>query len=167
MEILIVIALLAGAVVFLLIELFLIPGISLAGILAGVCALYANYYAFSHLGAPAGLITLAVTIVGGVLAVRAFMRSKALDRLSLKQDLPAGVDRGAAARVRVGDRGLAVTRLALIGMASIGGEPVEVKSTDGFLDEKTPVVVVRITGGIILVARDREEKKEESAGREG
>jgi hypothetical protein len=51
----------------------------------------------------------------------------------------------------VGDKGHAVTRLALIGNADINGHILEVRSADGFIDEKTPIVVERIKDGCILV----------------
>ena len=58
MDVLIIIALIAAAVILFLVELFVIPGISLAGISALVCIIYANYYAFANLGTGAGFITL-------------------------------------------------------------------------------------------------------------
>ena len=45
MDILIICLLILAAVVLFLVELFVVPGISLAGILAGVCAVLGNYYA--------------------------------------------------------------------------------------------------------------------------
>ena len=44
-------------------------------------------------------------------------------------------------------------RLALIGNADIGGRLVEVKSADGFLDEGTPVIVVRVEDAQITVKK--------------
>ena len=44
MDILIICLLILAAVVLFLVELFVVPGISLAGILAGVCAVLGNYY---------------------------------------------------------------------------------------------------------------------------
>ena len=55
--------------------------------------------------------------------------------------------------VKVGDTGVAITRLALIGNAEINGKIIEVKSADGFLNEHTPIVVERIMEGIIMVRR--------------
>ena len=52
MDILIICLLIFAAVVLFLVELFVVPGISIAGILAGVCALLGNYYAFSGSRAP-------------------------------------------------------------------------------------------------------------------
>ena len=55
MAILIIIVLIVAAVILFLVELFVIPGISIAGILAGACMIYANYYAFAYLGTTADL----------------------------------------------------------------------------------------------------------------
>ena len=42
---------------------------------------------------------------------------------------------------------------ALIGNAEIGGKTVEVKSASGFLDEGTPVVVVRVDEAQVTVKK--------------
>lgn len=63
MDILIIIVLIVAAVILFLVELFVIPGISIAGILAGACMIYANYYAFAYLGTTAGFITLGVSAI--------------------------------------------------------------------------------------------------------
>lgn len=153
MDILIIILLIIAAVILFLVELFVVPGISIAGILAGVCALIANYYAFAHVGTGAGFLTLAVTAVASIGSLVWFMRSKTLDRLSLRQNITSKIDRSAEARVRPGDTGVTTTRLALIGYAEIGGNIVEVKSTGELLDEHTPVRVVRVVDGTILVEK--------------
>lgn len=48
MDILIIASLIIGAVILFLVELFVIPGISVAGFLAGGCIIFANYYAFAY-----------------------------------------------------------------------------------------------------------------------
>ena len=153
MDILIICLLILTAIILFLVELFIIPGISIAGILAGGCALFANYYAFVHMGTMAGIITVLVTIVAGVCAIVCFMRSKTLDRISLKQNITSKIDRSAEARIQIGDTGITTTRLALIGYAQIKDEVVEVKSTGEFLDEHTRIRVVRIVDGTILVEK--------------
>ena len=50
MEALIIIALILAGLLLFIVEVFLIPGISIAGIASVICILYANYYAFSALG---------------------------------------------------------------------------------------------------------------------
>ena len=76
MEILIIIALLIAGLILLLLEVFLFPGISLAGIGATVCLVYANVRAFSELGTWPGVITLAISIISSILVFVWFMRSK-------------------------------------------------------------------------------------------
>ena len=142
MEIAIIAILLIVAIIFFLVELFVLPGISIAGILAGGCYLYANYYAFTHLGMAGGFTTLGISAVACVLCLVWFMRSKTLDRISLKTDITGSVDRTAEQSVKVGDTGVTTTRLALVGHADIAGHLVEVNSADGFLDEKTPVTIL-------------------------
>lgn len=156
MEIVIIILLILAAIILLLVELFVIPGISLAGLAAGGCLIYANYYAFAHLGTAGGWITLAVSALACVGSLVAFMRSKTLDRVALKSEISSTVrsaTKQPARPVNVGDEGVTTTRLALIGYASFAGDIVEVKSTAEFLDAQTPVRVVRIVDGIILVER--------------
>lgn len=153
MDILIIATLIIVAVILLLVELFIVPGISIAGILAGGCLLYANYYAFTAMGETAGFITLALSAIACIGSLIAFMRSKTLDKIALQKDIVSKVDRSAEERVKVGDTGITTTRLALIGYAEINGDIVEVKSSDGFLDEKTPIVVSRITNGTLIVEK--------------
>ncbi len=154
MDIFIIVLLVVAAIVLFLVELFVVPGISIAGILAGGCIIFANYYAFANLGTMGGIITLLVSAIGCIGSLVWFMRSKTLDRLSLKTDITGTVDRTAEQSVKVGDTGLTTTRLALVGQADIAGHLVEVNSADGFLDEKTPVVVTRITNGTIFVRKN-------------
>ena len=61
MDILIIASLIIGAVILFLVELFVIPGISVAGFLAGGCIIFANYYAFAYMGTTAGVITLIIS----------------------------------------------------------------------------------------------------------
>jgi membrane-bound ClpP family serine protease len=151
MEVLLIIALIVAGLLLFAVEVFLIPGISVAGIASALCLLYAVYYAFTSIGTLAGLLTLVVGAVGVVGVTAWFMRSKTVDKLSLKKSLDYDLNPLKNLDIRVGDTGRAVTRLALIGNADIKGHILEVRSADGFIDEKTPIVVERITDGCILV----------------
>lgn len=153
MDVFIIIVLIIAGIILLLIELFLIPGISIAGILSGGCLIYANYFAFSSMGYAEGFLTLAVSVIACVGSLIWFMRSKTLDRISLKTNITSKIDRTAEQKIKIGDTGIAITRLALIGNAEINGDIVEVRSADGLLDEKTPVVVTRITHDTIFVCK--------------
>ena len=131
METLIIIALILAGLLLFAVEVFLVPGITLAGIASGISLLYAIYYAFHSVGTQAGFITLAVEAVGIIGITIWFMRSKTVDRLSLKQTLD----------------------YTLIGNAEINGHIIEVQSADGFIEERTPIQVTRINNGTVYVTR--------------
>ncbi len=153
MEYLIIIGLILLGIIFFLIEIFLIPGLSIAGIASFCSMAYACFYAFTELGVTQGYFTLFTVIIFSTVALVWFIRSRTLDKISLKEELRASVDNQAERSVKVGDEGTTTTRLALIGMADFGGRTAEVKSIDGFIDEHTPIVVARIDEGSILVTR--------------
>lgn len=153
MDILIIIGLIIAGILLFLIELFVTPGLSIAGVSSAICLLYANYYAFANLGTTVGFITLGASSIACVVALIWFMRSKTLEKLALKKDITSKVDNRAEEKVKIGDTGVAITRLALIGNANINGNIIEVKSMEGLMDEKTPVIVERIDNGIIMVKK--------------
>ena len=153
MGILFIIALVISALLLLLVELFVIPGSSLAAILSAICLTWAVAYAFINISALAGIITLIIALILGSCVLITFMRSKTLDKVALTEEVSSTVDRLVAAQVQVGDKGYAITRLALIGNAEINGHVVEVRSADGFLNEKTPVVVTCVTDNEIIVQK--------------
>jgi membrane-bound ClpP family serine protease len=151
MEVLLIIALIVAGLLLFAVEVFLIPGISVAGIASAICLLYAVYYAFTSISVLAGVLTLVVSVLGVVGVTGWFMRSKTVDKLSLKKSLDYDLSPLKDIDIQVGDTGRTVTRLALIGNADIHGHILEVRSSDGFIDEKTPIVVERIKDGCILV----------------
>ena len=85
MDILIIASLIIGAIILFLVELFVIPGISIAGFLAGGCIIFANYYAFAYMGTTAGVITLIISALACIGSLVWFMRSKTLDKIALKK----------------------------------------------------------------------------------
>ena len=60
---------------------------------------------------------------------------------------------GGVEKLKVGDRGVTKTRLALVGEAYFAGETVEVKSEMGMINENEEIEIVRITGGAVFVER--------------
>ncbi len=156
MELFIIIALILAGLLLFIVEVFLVPGISIAGIGSGICLIVANYYAFATLGLGAGFSTLGISIVLVIAIILWLMHSKTVDKYSLKKTLDYKEDKIKELDIKVGDHGIAVTRLALIGNADIHGHIVEVRSAEGFIDENTLIYVERISGDNIIVRKRRE-----------
>lgn len=153
MEIAITVILVLLATVLLTVEVALIPGFGVAGVLGILSMLASVFYAFFVVGNVAGWITI---IVSGLICVSLFLWAlygKSLDRLALKKNIDSNVKGDELDNIKVGDRGITKTRLALIGEANINGEIVEVKSEMGFINENEGIVVIRISGGTIYVEK--------------
>lgn len=153
MDILLITLLFLFCALLLAIELFILPGTSIAGIAAGCCLVGANYLVFDRFGIMVGLWVLAASLVCCCLLGWWMLRSKTLEKYSLHKSIDSTAATPEQLSVKPGDEGVATTRLALIGNADIHDKTVEVKSADGFLDEGTPIVVVRVDEAQVLVKR--------------
>ena len=152
MDILLITLLFLFCALLLAIELFILPGTSIAGIAAGCCLVGANYLVFDRFGIMVGLWVLAASLVCCCLLGWWMLRSKTLEKYSLHKSIDSTAATPEQLSVKPGDEGVATTRLALIGNAEINGQVMEVRSVGGFIDERTPITVERIADGVILVS---------------
>ncbi len=150
-----IIILIVIATILMLVELFIIPGTSFAGILSFCCYAFGIYYAFNYFGGVGGFVTLSIIALVVIATIVIFMKSNTLDRLALKKEITSEVNRDDEKSIKVGDKGVSTTRLAQIGYADFYGKIVEVKTDEGLIDEKTPIVVVRINNRTIFVKRQK------------
>ncbi|MDR1584573.1 MAG: NfeD family protein [Prevotellaceae bacterium] len=157
MDITIVLVLLLIGVVFFLIELFFLPGISIAGIAGFLFVAGAIFYAYSFISPAAGHLTLAGSLAFAGISIWLFMKSKMLDKMSLKTDIDAKIEPLKDLEVNVGDRGVAVSRLAPMGKVKVNGHIVEAKTNDDFIDQGGNVIVLEVFRTNILVERDVNE----------
>ena len=153
MDIIIIVSLIVAGLLLFIIEVFLLPGVSIAGIASAACLLYANYYAFDSLGTLPGCITLAVSAIGVIGITILFMRSKTVDKLSFKKSIDYRPEPLKGLDLKPGDEGIALTRLALIGNAEFNGRIIEVRSSGDFIDQKSRIRVERILDGVVLVEK--------------
>lgn len=92
MNILILILLTLAGVLLLVLELFLIPGIGIAGIAGGGCLIGAVVYAYMVIGATAGHITFFVALAATIAAVYIFYKSRAIEKMGLETKIDDKVE---------------------------------------------------------------------------
>ncbi len=156
MNILIILVLLLLAIGLLIVETFLIPGISIAG-LGGLLFLGgAVYYAYSFMGSTAGFLTLLAAFIMLAIAIFIFVRSKALDKMALKTDIDSKNDPLEGITIQEGDIGITCSRLAPMGKIRIHNHVVEAKVADDFIDQDVEVEVIQVMSTNVLV-RKREQ----------
>ena len=141
-------------VIFLLLEIFLLPGITVSGIAGFFFLIGGIAYAYMYLGPVAGNISL---IIAGLLLAGSFIyfiKSKSLRRISLTTNIDSKVDTSDLNKINVGDEGITQSRLNPIGKVFINNLIVEAKSINGeMIDEDTEVVVNKVDWSNILVSR--------------
>ncbi|OAV75839.1 hypothetical protein Barb7_00513 [Bacteroidales bacterium Barb7] len=150
LDIAIIIFLMGLAITLILVEIFLLPGITLAGAGGFLFAVGGTIYAYS-LGATAGHVTLAGSAVLFCGLFFWLLRAKSFSKVALNTNIESKITSSRDLGICLGDEGITLSRLAPIGKASINGITVEAKSQDEFLDEQTPVRVVHIDGTNVTV----------------
>ncbi|MEN6427304.1 MAG: NfeD family protein [Phycisphaerales bacterium] len=182
------IALLFIGIVLLLIELFVLPGFGIAGIL-GIALMLLGLFGMLIRNAPdelpwphtpgdwdslsSGVFSLALGFAGFL--VLAWMVSRYLPRLPFMSGLiltPAAAGRGAGSqvsmtappesagrRLQVGDAGEATTRLRPAGKARFGDAIVDVVAMGEFLDKGARVAITEINGSRVVVKNREQDGK--------
>ena len=149
----IVLLIILGAI-FLMAELVLLPGVSVGAILALGCDVAAAYFAFAWYGSTAGWIVIAVIFLVAILVTVLSLRAKTWQRLSLKQEITSSsMDTPQEHNVKVGDRGVAVTRLAPMGKVEIAGHTFEAKCPTELIDQQSEIEVTGFENFNIIVKK--------------
>jgi len=150
--IIIIISLILLGVALMMAEIFLLPGITIAGFAGGLLMIASIVYAFYYMGETAGFITIGANVVVGAGAFVFLIKSKTLDHISLQTNIDSIVEQPEILQLKIGDKGKAISRLNPIGKAEFGEYTVEAKSFTGeFIDEDEPVEIVKVDKTNVLV----------------
>lgn len=161
-DLIIIGVLLLLAVVLVILELFFLPGLSVAGLAAVFFYGGALYYAFAHIGITAGITTLAGAIVITWVLIYCFLHSRMLDKMKLKAEIDSTAPTNVKQTINIGDKGLALSRLNPMGTVLIDGCTVEAHSTGEYIEESTPVQVIKVEPTAIVVSPIVPEKENET-----
>jgi len=142
MSLTIVILLLGIGIGLLMIEIFLVPGIGIAGIVGAVVMIVGLVFAY-QIDNTTGHVSLVITgSLSTILTVFAF-RANTWKIFSLDSSIDSKVH-NVTEGLSVGDEGKTISRLSPMGSARFGEELVEVTSYGEFIDQNTPVRIARI-----------------------
>ncbi|MBO5764099.1 MAG: NfeD family protein [Bacteroidales bacterium] len=136
----------------LFIELAIIPGLGVAGVLglgaiAGSC-----YLSFANISTTAGIMIILINIILATIVVMLTLRKKTWKRFSLDTNIDAKIDTPIKEKgVSVGDTGTAITRLAPTGTAIINGNTLEVTTRGILIDPQKSIEVIEISNNKVYV----------------
>ena len=114
-------------IVFLLAEIFLLPGITVSGIAGFIFLVGGITYAYMYMGVVAGNLALLISVFLLLGSILYFIKSKSLRRISLTTNIDAKVDTSDLKKISVGDVGITQSRLNPIGKVFINNLTVEAK----------------------------------------
>lgn len=152
-EFIIIIALIIAGILFLLAEVILLPGVTIAGFVGAACMIGSVVYAFYYVNNTVGYITIAANVFIGVGAFVFVIKSNTLDHMALKTDIDAVVEQPDIQHLSVGEKGLSLSRLNPIGNVEFNQKYiVEARSITGeFIDAECIVEIVRIENTSVYV----------------
>ena len=151
MNILIILLLIFLGIVLLLIEFTILPGITIAGIGAILLFAYSIYMAFNTYGALTGFLTLAFVLIVAPLLIVMLFKGKTGKKMVLSTVITGIANQINQEKVKIGDIGVTIGRLAPMGKIKVNGEVVEVRSTGTFVDPGESVRIIQIEKSQITV----------------
>ena len=147
-------ALLVLGFVLVLLEIFVIPGLNIFGIVGFLTAVAGIGYAYANMSGMAAAAVAGVALVGTAVLVRLMLKVRAWDRLVLSNDMAreAGYDSAKSGREDlVGQFGEALSTLRPAGRAQFGEQVVDVVSEGGYIDRGAQVEVLKVVGNRVVV----------------
>ena len=154
----VVIILIVLGILLFVIEFLLVPGVTIAGIGGLILTVIGVYKAFNDFGSSTGAWVLIGTLMLSVFVIAMSLRARTWNRLMLKTNVNGTVDTDITEdQIKRGDSGVSMTRLAPMGKIEVNGIVREAKSTEGYIDEHSKIVVVSVEGTRISVKPIKEK----------
>ncbi len=157
MDILIIILLIAAALALIILEVFFLPGITIAGIFSVLFYGAGIYYAYTSFGITGAWVTLLTAFIVTIIALIRFVRSRSFNRMALHTQVDSVVPSTIPNDIHVGDVGMTLSRLNPMGTIIIGSHTVEARAENELIDENTPVTVTHIESTVVIVTTTSEE----------
>ncbi|MCB0806133.1 MAG: NfeD family protein [Bacteroidales bacterium] len=129
---------------FLLLEILVLPGTTVAGIIGFMMIAVGVWQAYTVHGGAAGTLTLVGSAVLSAVFLYFALKSNTWKRASLSSNINGRVNTVDPDSVKAGDTGKAVSRLAPMGKAFINGNYYEVRTKGEYLDQGTEIEVLKI-----------------------
>lgn len=139
-------------ILFLIAELVLLPGVSIGALLSVVCYGSAIYLAFDQ-STTVGVVVVIISILTALVATIFSLRAKTWQRFALRHEIRSQSMEAPQTDLKLGDRGMTVSRLSPMGKVQIEGRMYEAKSVDAYIDPKVEVEVIGFENFSVIVRK--------------
>ncbi|TVQ09761.1 MAG: hypothetical protein EA361_14910 [Bacteroidetes bacterium] len=148
---LVILTIIVIGLIFLLLEMLVVPGTTVVGVVGLAMMAFGVYSVYSEFGPATGTYALAGTIIFTIGGITIALKSNTWKKAMLGTEVDGKVNTVEIDKVKPGDEGMAITRLNPMGKALINDEYYEVTSKDNLLNQNTPIVVTKVEGNKIIV----------------
>jgi len=146
----IVLLILVG-IALLVAEFFIFIGSAIAGIAGFILTAMGVFLAYKTYGTATGNFTLVVSIIIFLIAVYFSLRSKTWKKIALHSEIVGKVNTIEGDKIKVGDIGITVSKVAPMGKVKVNDIVVEANSTGIYIEENSEVEVVKVYESNILI----------------
>jgi membrane-bound ClpP family serine protease len=151
MTILILSSLLTMGLILILVEVFLLPGTTIVGIVGLLVSLAGVYYAFLTFEPGTALWITGIAALANIAVIWYAFTSDIWQRFSLKETMKGGAFDGRTLGLTVGMIGKTISDIKPFGKVSFDGHIYEVKAEEGFIEVGRDVNIVKIENNKIIV----------------
>ncbi|MFC2117544.1 NfeD family protein [Bacteroidota bacterium] len=146
-----IILLIVFGILLLLLEFFVVPGLTISGIFGFLLLGGSIYLSYNSFGSPTAHFILAGVIILVIITLVYAFKSNTWKKIALKSSIDSKVLDITELNISIGDKGKTITRLAPMGRVMINNNSIEAKSTGPFIDENTEIQVVKVLNTNIVV----------------
>ncbi|MBN2238023.1 MAG: NfeD family protein [Bacteroidales bacterium] len=146
----IILILITLGIIFILLELLVIPGTTFVGIIGIVALAFGVYEIFILYGNTWGIISLVGTSLFSIVTLVMALRSNTWNKAMLSTSIDSKISQQVE-NITVGSTGVTISRLTPMGKARFGDDFVEVSTFGAFVDPGKEVQVVEIENNKIFV----------------
>lgn len=135
----------------MVVEVILIPGTTVVGIIGFCLTLAGIIMSFRMYGSSTGWMVLGASAVAAGAILYFSFRTRSWEWFSLKSKIDSKVNEGALDGLAAGQEGVAVSSLRPSGKADIGGKLIEVNTLGNFVESGTRLRIIRVENNRIIV----------------
>ncbi len=141
--------------IFIVLEILVIPGVAVFGILGFIIILIGVWQSYVTYGTTAGHIVLGSSLLLSILALVFSLRSKTWKKMMLNSKIDGKTNIIDENKLKVGDTGKTTSRLSPAGKAFINGDFYEVHTQSEFIVPGTEIIITKIVFNKIYVKQKK------------
>lgn len=138
-------------IILLAAEFFVAFGTVVLGIAGFILTAFGIFLAYANYGTSFGHYTLLSSIILLLIAIFTALRARTWKKIALQSEVDGRVNSIEEFNIKSGDKGITISRLAPMGKVRIHNTIVEAKSIGIYIDENTPVEVIKANQTNIIV----------------